>query len=148
MDRSGDMKFGRTLERAGLLLRRSLSVPAVQVAFLFLSFVCVAGHAPAALAGDDATRIQLAFDLPSTMPQSLGTVPAPNSPSGIGQYEPVSQTVLAAQRGSGAALAMPMLPAAQSQPGIVLWDEMKPPQNQNVAAPGGQIINQINIQVR
>lgn len=145
MNSSRHMNFGRTLPRMSALLRRLLGP---QVAVLVLSFACVAGHAPVAFAGDGSTRVELAFDLPSTMPQPYGTATAPDSQLGIGQYEPVSQTVLAAQRGSGAVLAMPLVPAAQSQPGIVLWDEMKPPQNQNVSAPGGQIINQINIQVR
>ena len=149
MGGDGHMNFGRTLPRILALLRRNLGTPAWQVAVVLLSFLCMGGYAPAAFAGDDATRVQLAFDLPSTLPTSYGTVAVPDNQPGIGQYEPVSQTVLAAQRGSGAAFAMPVLPAAQSQqPGIVLWDEVKPAQNQNVSAPGGQIINQINIQVR
>jgi hypothetical protein len=38
--------------------------------------------------------------------------------------------------------------AGQSQPGIVLRDEMKPAQGQNISVQCGQSVNQINSQIR
>ncbi|HKR19258.1 MAG TPA: hypothetical protein VJS41_03865 [Stellaceae bacterium] len=114
----------------------------VAILLLLLTLV-VAGVRPAH-AGDANGTIELAFDLPAVASTHNGLVP----PEGVPAVEPVSQNVLAMQRGSGAAFALPLLPAAQSQSGIVLWDEMKPPQNPSVSAPGGQSVNQINIQIR
>ncbi|MGB8182210.1 MAG: hypothetical protein WCF13_07560 [Stellaceae bacterium] len=98
-----------------------------------------------ARAGDTAGTIEIAFDLPATMQARSGGAASDAAPL----VEPVSQQVLAEQRGSGAALALPLMSGAQSQPGIVLWDEMKPPQSQNIAVPGGQSVNQVNpVQIR
>ncbi|MGH6976417.1 MAG: hypothetical protein ACREED_05255 [Stellaceae bacterium] len=114
----------------------------VAILLLLLTLV-VAGVRPA-YAGDANGTIELAFDLSAVAPARNGPV----APEGMSAIEPVSQNVLAMQRGSGAQFALPLLPAAQSQPGIVLWDEMKPQQNPSNSTPGGQSVNQINIQIR
>lgn len=103
---------------------------------LLLALLVVQVHP--AHAGESTGTIELAFDLPHSAFAADGTA----------KVEPVSQDVLAMQRGSGAAFALPLLPVTQPQPGVVLWDEMKPPQNQPVSSPGGQSVNQINIQIR
>lgn len=108
------------------------------VGLLLLSALLVAQVHPAH-AGESTGTIELAFDLP---PHSALVT------DGTANVEPVSQNVLAMQRGSGAAFALPLLPVTQPQPGVVLWDEMKPSQSQPVSSPGGQSVNQINIQVR
>lgn len=111
---------------------------ALAAGLLLLSALLI-GQIHPAHAGDAAGTIELAFDLPAH-----STFAA----DGTAKIEPVSQNVLAMQRGSGAAFALPLLPMAQRQPGVILWDEMKPPQNQSVSSPGAQSVNQINIQVR
>ena len=127
------------IERCGISQRMTAFV-----GLLLLSALVFAQVRPAH-AGDTTGTIELAFDLPSVAP-SHG---APGAPQDMSAVEPVSQTVLAMQRGSGAAFALPLLPAAQSQPGIILWDEAKPPQSQSISSPGGQSVNQINpIQIR
>lgn len=114
------------------------------VAILLLLLTLVVAGARPAHAGDANGTIELAFDLPAVAPSHNAAV----APEGTPTVEPVSQSVLAMQRGSGAAFALPLLPAGQSQSGIVLWDEMKPPPSQPVSSPGGQSVNQINIQIR
>ncbi|MGH7015297.1 MAG: hypothetical protein ACREEL_14305 [Stellaceae bacterium] len=111
---------------------------------LVLSFsALIIAYALPARAGDSSPEIQIAFDLQGTL-APRDTVAAPDS-----LFQPVSQTVLAAQRGAGAAFAIPAVPASQSQPGVVLWDELKPAQVQSISSPGGQAVNQINpIQIR
>ncbi len=122
--------------RARVLLSRGLR------AFLLLSLAFAFGPVDSAFAQDAVHGITLAFDLQTALQPGYRTEFV------SGQYQPVSQDVLATQRGSGSAFALPLLPAAQSQPGVVLWDEMKQPQNQSISAPGGQATNQINILVR
>jgi len=114
-------------------------------AIALLAFGFMIGQALPARAGDAAGTIEIAFDLPATMQAHKG-----GAASDVAQLvEPVSQQVLAEQRGSGATFALPLMSAAQSQPGIVLWDETKPPQSQNIAVPGGQSVNQVNpVQLR
>lgn len=114
-----------------------------RAAIALLAFGFVIDLALPARAGDATGAIEVAFDLPATMQAHSGGAASDSAPL----IEPVSQQVLAAQRGSGATFALPLVPAAQSQPGIILWDELKPAQGQNIAVPGGQSVNQINIQI-
>ncbi len=125
--------------------RFGISEWTVAVAGLVLLSALLIAQIRPAHAGEATGTVELAFDLPAVaLPH--GALAPPNDTATV---EPVSQSILAAQRGSGAAFALPLLPAAQSQPGVVLWDEMKPPQSQSVSTPGGQSVNQINpIQIR
>lgn len=137
--------MGRSRRKNTRIERCGISEWMTAVAGLLLLSALVVVQIRPAYAGDTTGTIELAFDLPSIAPSHN----APVAPEGMSAIEPVSQTVLATQRGSGAAFALPLLPAAQAQPGIVLWDEMKPPQNQTVSSPGGQSVNQINpVQIR
>jgi hypothetical protein len=129
------MRKGRIKNRTG-----GFGAWSWRAAIALLAFGFVIGQALPARAGDTAGAIEIAFDLPATMQAHSGAAASDVAPV----IEPVSQQVLAAQRGSGATFALPVLPAAQSQPGIVLWDEVKPPQSQNIAVPGGQSVNQVN----
>src|SRR5215469_15752840 len=86
-----------------------------RAAIALLAFGFVTGQALPVRAGDAGGSIEVAFDLPATIQAHGGGTASDAAPL----FEPVSQQVLAAQRGSGAAFALPVLPAAQSQPGIV-----------------------------
>jgi hypothetical protein len=112
---------------------------------LVLSVAALIGaYTVPARAGDAPQNLQVAFDLPSLL------TPGDAVAASNGSIQPVSQTVLATQRGSGSAFAIPAVPAAQSQPGIILWDELKTSaQTQNISTPGGTAVNQINpVQIR
>ena len=134
------MRRGRIKNRTG-----GFGAWSWRAAIALLACGFVIGQALPARAGDAVGSIEVAFDLPATIPAHIGGAASDVAPL----VQPVSQQVLAEQRGSGATFALPVLPAAQSQPGIVLWDEMKPPQSQNIAVPGGQSVNQVNpVQLR
>jgi hypothetical protein len=127
-------RFGRW--RACTFLSRNLCAPLVpSMALMMALAVPAAAQSPL----NDIERVSALQNL---------LVGYPSGPAAVSPYEPVSQEVLAAQRGSGAAFALPLLPAAQSQPGVVLWDELKPAQTQSVSVQGGEAANQITIQVR
>jgi hypothetical protein len=111
-------------------------------AILALSFALAALYAPPARAGDVPQGVELAFDMPSTAAPD-DALAAPKS-----FVHPVSSNVLAAQRGSGSVFALPLVSTPTQPSGIILWDELKPAQSQNVSTPGGQSVNQINIQIR
>jgi hypothetical protein len=132
------MRKGRIKNRTG-----GFGAWSWRAAIALLACGFVIGQALPARAGDALGTIEIAFDLPATMQAHKGGAASDVAPV----VEPVSQQVLAEQRGSGAALALPLMSAGQSQPGIVLWDEMKPPQGQNISVPGGQSVNQINVQI-
>ena len=132
------MRKGRIKNRTG-----GFGAWSWRAAIALLACGFVIGQALPARAGDAVGTIEIAFDLPATMQAHKGGAASDVAPV----VEPVSQQVLAEQRGSGAALALPLMSAGQSQPGIVLWDEMKPPQGQNISVPGGQSVNQINVQI-
>lgn len=137
--------MGRSRRIKTRIERRGISEWTTAVVGLLLLSALVVAQIRPAHAGDTTGTVELAFDLPSVAPSHS----ASGAPDDMSAVEPVSQTVLAMQRGSGAAFALPLLPAAQPQPGIVLWDEMKPPQSQTVSSPGGQSVNQINpVQIR
>lgn len=113
---------------------------------LLLAFLFASSYAAPAAAQEPASPVRLAFDLPNML--QLDATGGAKSFSG--PVQAVSETVLAEQRGSGAAFAVPVMPASQTQPGIVLWDELKTSaQSQNISTPGGTAVNQINpIQIR
>lgn len=126
-------RFGRWGARA--FLSRNLCAP------LVLSMALMVALAVPAAAQSPVNGIERVSALQNLL---VGYASGPP----VSPYQPVSQEVLAAQRGSGASFALPLLPAAQSQPGVVLWDELKPMQPQNVSVQGGEAGNQITIQVR